>query len=84
MYLDEISDKPAWSSELLLGSDRPTAVSVPDLRGAKRLILVAEFADDDHPPGTDPMDIRDEVDWLFPFITVKAGPSSDASNEEED
>jgi len=71
VYLDEVAGQPAWSSDLLRGSDAPVAVSVPNLRDAKRLILVAEYADEGHPADADPLDLRDEVDWLFPFVTVR-------------
>ncbi len=70
VFRDEVSGEPAWSSGLLRGVDAPVPVTVEDLRGAKRLILVAEFADEDHPPDADPFDLRDEVAWLFPFVTV--------------
>ena len=70
VYLDEVAGQPAWSSELLRGSDAPVGVTVGDLRDAKRLILVAECADEDHPPDADPFDLRDEVAWILPFITL--------------
>ncbi|HYW78278.1 MAG TPA: NPCBM/NEW2 domain-containing protein, partial [Thermoguttaceae bacterium] len=72
VFLDEVAGEPAWSSGLLQGVDEPAAVNIPDLQGAKRLILVAEFADEDHPPDSDPFDLRDEVAWLFPTVVVRS------------
>lgn len=71
IYLDEINGKPMWSSDLLRGDDQPVRAILPDIRGAKRLILVVEFADEDHPADADPLDLRDEVSWLMPYVTVE-------------
>jgi len=70
VFLDEVAGNPAWSSGYLCGRDDPVRVTLGNLRGARRLILVAEFADKDHPPDADPFDLRDEVAWLMPLVNV--------------
>jgi len=70
IHLDDISSKPVWVSGIMLGSGKPLRVGIPDIRGAKRLVLVVEFAHRDRPNDADPLDIRDEVSWLWPTVTV--------------
>ncbi len=38
--------------------------------GPRRLILQTEATPPDAPPGTDPLDIRDAVDWLEPMVEL--------------
>jgi len=70
IHLDDISNKPVWTSGFMLGSNEPVRVDIPDLKGARRLILVVEFAHKDRPDGADPLDIRDEVSWLRPMVRI--------------
>ena len=70
IHLDDISNKPVWTSGFMLGSSEPVRIDIPDLKGARRLILVVEFAHKDRPDGADPLDIRDEVSWLRPTVRV--------------
>jgi len=71
VYRDRVSGRPLFSSGLLRGTDDPVPVGPLNLAGAERLVLVTEFAHDDRPPGADPFDVRDEVDWLLPTVTVE-------------
>ena len=50
-------------------SSGPIALTGPG-GGQKSLLLVADPAHADRPPGTDPLDIRDLVDWLEPVLTL--------------
>jgi len=70
IHLNDISSKPVWTSGIILGRQEPLRVDIPDLKGAGRLVLVVEFAHRDRPPGADPLDIRDEVSWLRPMVTI--------------
>jgi len=64
--------KPLYASGLLIGSKKtvdtgPIAIGTP-AKGPKRLILQADTAHRDRPSGTDPLNIRDKLDWLEPVI----------------
>jgi hypothetical protein len=70
IHLDDTSNKPVWTSGIMLGSSKPVRIDIPDLKGARRLILVVEFAHKDRPRRADPLDIRDEVSWLRPTVRI--------------
>ncbi len=73
IYRDAVSGKPLHRTGLLRGGENPTMVGPLDVAGVKRLILVTEAAHEDRPPGTDPLDIGDHVDWLLPIVILPAG-----------
>lgn len=68
---DEPSGEVLWESDFMLGGQAPREIDL-EVRGAKALLLVVEEAHDHRPPGADPWDIRDHVDWLWPMLTVAA------------
>jgi len=70
VYRGQVGDRPLFASDFLVGSQQPVPVGPLDVRDAQRLTLVTEFGHKDRPPGTDPLDIRDHVDWLMPWISV--------------
>ena len=74
IYRENVAGKPLFDSGLLRGSDGPVRVGPLSVADAKRLVLVTEFAHQDRPPGADPLDIRDHVDWLLPMITLDGAP----------
>ena len=64
--------KPLYASELLIGSKKTVdtgsiAIGTP-AEGPKLLVLQADTAHRDRPSGTDPLNIRDKLDWLDPVI----------------
>ena len=67
---DKADSKPLWMSGFLRGRDKPLSIRALNCRDAKRLVLVTEFAHKDRPPGADPFDIRDEVNWLMPTVRL--------------
>ena len=67
---DEPAGKVLWQSGFLTGTGRPLRVANVPISGAKRLVLVTDFAHDGRPAGADPGDIRDEVNWLMPMVRV--------------
>jgi hypothetical protein len=67
---DELNSPPIWESDFLLGGKEPVRIGPLDVAGAKRLILVTDFAHDGRPAGADPLDIRDHVAWLNPLVTI--------------
>ena len=67
---DEPSGMTLWDSGLLQGSDGPKSTGPLDVVGFRRVILITEFAHEDRPAGADPLDIRDDVVWLAPLITL--------------
>ena len=65
-----VDGKAIFASPLLIGSDRTadsTALSVGSTT-PRRLTLVSDAAEKDRPPGADPFDVRDVVDWLEPVV----------------
>lgn len=80
VFLDGLSDEPAWQVDFLRGGDEPSRVGPIDVRAATRLVLAVDYAHDDRPDGTDPLDIRDEVVWLAPRITVDLTAAGRRSN----
>lgn len=58
-----------WERRFMTGKDKPQRVT-RDLRGAKGLVLSVDFAHQGRPAGTDPLDVRDEVDFLLPYVRV--------------
>jgi hypothetical protein len=67
--LDRPDAAPLFRSKHLIGSSEvlDTGMLPVDGRGGqKRLVLVADAADSDRPPGADPLDIRDMLDWIEP------------------
>ncbi|MBI1373136.1 MAG: hypothetical protein GC159_10430 [Phycisphaera sp.] len=70
IYADSPGGRRLWQSDFLRGGNGPVHVDPIDLNGVKRLVLVTEFGHENRPAGADPVDIRDEVDWLWPTIDI--------------
>ena len=70
VYREKVEGKPLWESGFLRGGDSPLKLGPIDVAGAKRLVLVTDFGHEGRPRGADPLDIRDEVDWLWPSVSV--------------
>ena len=82
VFLGSTSEKPLYASELLIGSKKTVAtgsiaIGTP-AKGPKRLILQADTAHRDRPPGSDPLNIRDKLDWLDPVIGFDEAALQDA------
>jgi len=67
---EKLAAKPLWMSGFVRGRDKPIRVGPLNCSGAKRLVLVTEFGHKDRPPGADPFDIRDEVNWIAPTLRL--------------
>lgn len=67
---DKVGGPVLWESGFLRGGEEPQRVGPLDLQGARRLVLITDFGHDNRPKGADPLDIRDEVDWLWPSVMV--------------
>ena len=72
VFLGSTAEKPLYAGGLLIGSSRTVdtgsiAIGAPK-KGPKRLILQADTAHAGRPTGTDPLNIRDKLDWLDPTI----------------
>ena len=68
---DNINGASVWASEIMRGADPPKRVGPVGVSGAKRLVLVSETAHQGRPQGADPLDIRDDVDWLYPMVQLE-------------
>ena len=73
IHQDSPSGKQLWRSGLLRGTGQPARVGPLAVSRAKRLVFVTEYAHDGRPRGADPGDIRDEVNWLMPMVTIDPG-----------
>ena len=69
---DKVGSKPLWTSGFLRGGDKPLSVKGLNCCEAKRLVLITEFAHKGRPSGSDPFDIRDEVNWILPTVRLDA------------
>jgi hypothetical protein len=74
VYGDERGGAPIWKSDFIRGGEEPVRIPPLDVSAFKQLILVTDFGHDDRPAGADPLDIRDELDWLNPTVTLKQSP----------
>ncbi len=72
VYRDEVKGDPLWQSGFLRGGEAPVRIGPLDLGGAKQLVLVTDWAHEGRPAGADPLDIRDYVDWIHPFVELDA------------
>jgi hypothetical protein len=65
---------PLYRSKHIIGSgeviDTGTLPLAGPTGGQKDLILVADAAETDRPPGADPLDIRDTLDWIEPVFLL--------------
>ena len=66
---DHATGPVLWERRFMTGKDRPQRVT-QNLKGAKAVVLSVDFAHAGRPAGTDPLDIRDEVDFLLPYVNV--------------
>jgi hypothetical protein len=80
VHLGEATTAPVFRSDLLIGSKSvasPPPIALPAAAGAaagsRALTLVADVAHRDRPAGTDPLNIRDFVDWLEPEVELDRG-----------
>ena len=70
VYRDRAGGGPLWQGRFMRGSSSPVRVGPLNVAGAKRLVLVTDFAHEGRPAGADPLDVRDFVDWLTPLVKV--------------
>ncbi|MBL7134810.1 MAG: NPCBM/NEW2 domain-containing protein, partial [Phycisphaerae bacterium] len=72
VYVGSVKTRPLYQSPLLVGSKKTVDTGWIPLRlpskGPKRLILQVDPAHDNRPPGADPLNIRDKLDWLDPQL----------------
>lgn len=77
VFVNKADGQPAFESKTLVGSNEVQDGGTIDLAavdgGPKLLTLVADPTPADRPPGADPLDIRDMVDWLEPLVELDAG-----------
>ena len=67
---DKVGGPVLWESGFLRGGEDPQRIGPLNIAGASRIVLVTDFGHDGRPKGADPLDIRDEVDWLWPSVVV--------------
>lgn len=74
VYLNRAEGKPLWQTPLLIGSSAVIDSGAVALGNAtperKSLVLVSDPAQADTPPGADPFNIRDMVNWLEPQLEL--------------
>jgi hypothetical protein len=67
---DDTAGEVLWESGFIRGNDPPKQVGPLNVRGLRRLVLVAEMGHQGRPQDADPLDIRDDVVWLAPLVTI--------------
>ncbi len=74
IYLGSTRTQPIYASNWIVGSGEVLDTGPLALPGApnppERLILQVDPAHVGRPPGADPLDIRDALDWLEPAVTL--------------
>jgi len=74
VYAGSTKGKSLYESPLLIGSKKTVDTGRVALKfppaGPRLLVLQADPADRDVPPGADPLNIRDKLDWLDPRIEL--------------
>lgn len=65
-----------WNAGIFTGGNGCIESPVLDVAGQASLVLVAEYAHEGRPEGADPLDIRDQLVWLAPMVTIDNGRSS--------
>jgi len=74
VYVGSTRDKPVYEGPLLVGSKKTVDTGSVRLHlpseGPGHLVLQADPADRDSPPGADPLNIRDKLDWLDPRLEL--------------
>jgi len=74
IYVGSTRGRHAYESPLLIGSQKTVDTGRVSLglppAGPKRLVLQADPAHDNRPPGADPLNIRDKLDWLDPLLEL--------------
>ena len=69
-----VNQKPLFESPLVIGSANVSDTGPLDLQrvaNAKgRVLLTVDTAHSERPPGADPLDIRDTLDWLEPLLEL--------------
>jgi S1-C subfamily serine protease len=74
VYGGSMGEPPLYESPFMVGSDKTLDVGPLPLKGPaqgqKELILQVDPAHDGRPPGADPFDVRDMLDWLEPELEL--------------
>ena len=74
VYVGSTRGRPAYEGPLLVGSKRSVDTGRVNLQspaeGPRHLILQADPAHRDSPTGADPLNIRDKLNWLDPWIEL--------------
>ncbi len=67
---DGLDGETLWESDFLRGGTEPLQVGPLPVQDVARLVLVVDFAHEGRPADADPWDVRDEVNWIEPLVTV--------------
>jgi len=74
VFVGSTKSRPAYEGPLLVGSKKTVDTGRVGLvlppRGPRHLVLQADPVDRDYPPGADPLNIRDKLDWLDPRLEL--------------
>ena len=81
VYVGSTRGKPVYEGPLLVGSKKTADTGRVRLhlpaKGPRHLILQADPAYGDSPAGADPLNIRDELDWLDPWLELDTAKLQD-------
>ncbi|MCH2597865.1 MAG: NPCBM/NEW2 domain-containing protein [Pirellulales bacterium] len=75
------SEAVVYQSGFLLGTYPYTIADVSGLTDAEALIIETDFGHDGRPTNADPFDIRDDVSWVLPYLTLDLNVARQANDE---
>lgn len=70
IFIGPATNPPVFQTDLLIGSTRVVDSGDLNVVGQSSVTLTADAAIADRPPGADPFDIRDSLDWLEPMLRI--------------
>jgi len=70
IFANHAGGKELWKSRIFRGHEQAQETRELNVENVKQAVLVTDYAHDDRPQGADPFDIRDEVLWISPLVTV--------------
>jgi hypothetical protein len=71
VHLNDLKGEPIWRSGFLQGGKPSVRVGPLSVKNQERLVLVTNFGHQGRPQGSDPFDIRDEVDWIQSIVETR-------------
>tara|TARA_Y100001968_G_scaffold66974_1_gene57776 strand:- start:1442 stop:3730 length:2289 start_codon:yes stop_codon:yes gene_type:complete len=75
------TESVVYQSGFLIGTYPYTVASAGSLLDAEKLIIETDFGHVGRPANADPFDIRDDVSWIMPYITLDLNAARQATDD---